>query len=209
MIGSIVMARVFDVFIYNLPQYINNFSDAFKIWNGGLSIQGGLLGAIIITLIFCKKYKTRFYDVADITVIPLAFTMFLGKLANYTNSELYGTITNPQATPWCVVFQKVDMYCRHPTQIYEAITILLMFGILLFYYTYYLKNNTNKKSNWQGTTFWLFMLIYGLLRFFITFLRDEPRYGGLNVGQWLSIIMVIVAGVFLWRIWRKEFRHKR
>ena len=217
-IGSIVMARLFDVFIYNLPQYINNLSDAFKIWNGGLSIQGGLLGAIIVTLIFCKKYNTHFYDVADVTVIPTAFTLFLGKLANYTNSELYGTITNTQATPWCVVFQKVDMYCRHPTQIYEALAILLMFGILLIYYVYYLKNtknndskeiNENKKSHWRGTTFWLFMLLYGLLRFFITFLRDEPRYGGLNVGQWLSIIMIIIAGVFLWRIRLWKRKHER
>jgi len=206
MIGSIVMARLFDVFIYNLPEYINNLSDAFKIWNGGLSIQGGLVGAIIVTIILCKKYKVHFYDIADVAIIPTAFTMFLGKLANYTNSELYGTITNVQATPWCVVFQKVDTYCRHPAQIYEAIAILLTFGILLGYYIYYLKN---KKSHWKGTTFWLFMLLYGLLRFFITFLRDEPLYLGLNVGQWLSIIMIIIAGIFLWRIWKPLGNHGR
>jgi len=188
-IGSILMARLFEVFIYNLPQYINNLSEAFRIWDGGLSFQGGIVGAIIVTTIFCKKYKIQFYDIADLLVIPTTLTLFFGKLANYTNSELYGKITT---VPWCVVFEKVDNYCRHPTQIYEAITVLILLGILLANYNY------NKKSK-KGTTFWIFILGYSILRFAITFLRDEPQYAGLNVGQWLSIITIIVAGIFLWK----------
>ena len=189
-IGSILMARLFDVFIYNLPLYINNLSEAFRIWDGGLSIQGGLVGAIIVTLICCRRYKIHFYDIADLVVIPTTLTLFFGKLANYTNSELYGRVTN---VPWCVIFEKVDNYCRHPTQIYEAIAVLILFGILIAYYYY---NKHHKK----GTTFWIFILGYSILRFAITFLRDEPLYAGLNVGQWLSLIFIVVSCVFLWKI---------
>jgi len=201
-VGSILMARLFDVFIYNLPQYINNLSEAFRIWDGGLSFQGGLVGAIIVTIIFCRRYKIHFYDIADLLVIPTALTLFFGKLANYTNSELYGTITNPQSTPWCVIFQKIDMYCRHPTQIYEAIAVLILFIILLVYYIH--QEKSVKAKNKKGTTFWIFILGYSILRFFITFLRDEPQYAGLNVGQWLSILTILIAGIFLWKLWKTE-----
>ncbi len=187
-IGSILMARIFEVFIYNAPYYLNNLSEMFKIWNGGLSFQGGFVGAILVTYYFCKKYKINFYDIADLAVIPATLTLFFGKLANYTNSELYGRITD---VPWCVVFTKIDTYCRHPSQIYEALTILLLFGILLVYYLY--------KKYKKGTIFWIFILGYSVLRFLMTFLRDEPLYAGLNVGQWLCLLAIVIAGLFLWK----------
>jgi phosphatidylglycerol:prolipoprotein diacylglycerol transferase len=196
MIGSIFMARLFEVFVYNASYYLNHLSEIFQIWNGGLAFQGGLAGAIIVTYFFCKKYKIHFYDIADLIVLPATLTLFFGKLANYTNSELYGTITNPQATPWCVVFEKIDTYCRHPSQIYEALTILLLFGVLLAYYLYYEKY---KHKYVKGTIFWIFILGYSVLRFLMTFLRDEPLYLGLNVGQWISLLAIIIAGLFLWK----------
>jgi phosphatidylglycerol:prolipoprotein diacylglycerol transferase len=202
-IGSIFMARIFEVFIYNLPSYINNPIEMLRIWNGGLSTQGGLVGAIIVTYIFCKKYKVHFYDIADLAIIPTTFVLFLGKLANYTNSELYGTITNPLSVPWCVIFQKVDTYCRHPVQIYEAIAVLILFGILVLVYIKSLKS-THKKQHMNGNIFWLFMLLYSVLRFVITFLRDEPLYAGLNVGQWLSLVIILISAIFLWNIWKTE-----
>jgi len=193
-IGSIVMARLFEVFVYNLPEYINNLSEVFLIWHGGMSFQGGIVGAIIVTWIFCKKNNLHFYDIADLAVIPTTLTLFLGKLANYTNSELYGRIVNPQSVPWCVVFQKIDAYCRHPAQIYEAISILILFGILVAYYLYYEKY---KHKFVKGTIFWMFVIGYSILRFIITFFRDEPLYVGLNVGQWICLATIIIAGIVL------------
>jgi phosphatidylglycerol---prolipoprotein diacylglyceryl transferase len=194
-IGSILMARLFEVFIYNAPYYIHNLSEIFKIWNGGLSFQGGLVGAILVTTIYCRKYKIHFYDIADLAIIPTALTLFFGKLANYTNSELYGRVTN---VPWCVIFQKVDTFCRHPTQIYEALAVLILFVILLAYHIY-------KKKQKKGVTFWMFILGYSILRLVITFLRDEPQYAGLNVGQWLSIVFILISGIFIWKIiWKTE-----
>jgi phosphatidylglycerol:prolipoprotein diacylglycerol transferase len=197
-IGSILMARLFEVFVYNLPYYINHLSETYQIWNGGMAFQGGLIGAIIVTVLFSKKYKINFYDIADPLMIPLSLTLIFGRIANYTNSELYGTITNPISTPWCVVFEKVDNYCRHPTQIYEAIKNVFIFITLAIYRHHHSK--TGYKHYKKGTLFWIFVLLYGILRFLITFLRDEPLYWGLNVGQWVCLAMVIVASIFLWRI---------
>jgi phosphatidylglycerol:prolipoprotein diacylglycerol transferase len=199
MIGSILGARIFEVLIYNFEYYINNLSEIYKIWNGGLSFQGGIIGAVLVTLIFCKKYKVHFYDLADLLVIPATLTLAFGKLANYTNSELYGTITNSINTPWCVIFQKVDNYCRHPAQIYEFFANIIMFATLLSYKMYATKKNENYK---KGTLFWIFIIMYSILRLLLTFFRDELQYGGLNVGQWTSIITIIIAIMFLVSIHR-------
>jgi len=189
-IGSILMARIFEVFIYNLPYYATHFSESYKIWNGGLSFQGGIVGAILVTLIFANRYKIHFYEIADIAIIPTTLTLAVGKLANYTNSELYGRITT---VPWCVEFQRIDTYCRHPVQIYEFILYLAIFIALWAYYNHLHKN----KHQANGRIFWLFVVSYSIVRFFITFLRDEPVYLGLNIGQWLCIASIIVATIFL------------
>jgi phosphatidylglycerol---prolipoprotein diacylglyceryl transferase len=199
-LGSVLMARLFEVFIYNPGYYLAHFSESYIIWNGGLSFQGGIVGAIIITLIFAKKYKIHFYDIADILIIPTTLVLAVGKLANYTNSELYGTITN---VSWCVVFQKIDMYCRHPVQIYEFILYLALFAALWIYYTH-THDEKNHKKNKTGRVFWIFIISYSIIRFLVAFLRDEPLYAGLNMGQWLSIITMLVAVIFFWKIWKTE-----
>ena len=158
-----------------------------------------------MTLICCKAYDIDFYDIADLLVIPTAFTLILGKLANYTNSELYGKITNPQSTPWCVVFQKVDNYCRHPAQIYESISNVFLFGILFSYYAYHEKI---KQKYQKGTIFWAFVLVYSVFRFIVTFYRDEPLYYGLNIGQWLSILTVAISAIFLYKAHKSKNKSK-
>ena len=127
--GVIIGARIFEVFIYNPECYLSNIAEMFMLWHGGLSFHGGLVGAVTATWIFCKKNKVAFYDFVDILVIPAALALALGRIANFTNSELYGKITNTQSTPWCVVFQKIDGFCRHPTQIYESIKNIFMFFV--------------------------------------------------------------------------------
>jgi phosphatidylglycerol:prolipoprotein diacylglycerol transferase len=196
-IGSVLISRIFEVFIYNLPYYMTHFSESYKIWNGGLSFQGGIVGAAIITWIFAKKYKIHFYDIADVLIIPTTLVLAVGKLANYTNSELYGKITG---VPWCVVFQKVDTYCRHPVQIYEFILYLAIFITLLIYYNHMRKD----KQHINGRIFWSFVISYSIARFFITFLRDEPVYLGLNVGQWISMLTIVISVIFLWSSWRHK-----
>ena len=168
-IGIVMGARAYEVLIYNAPYYFQNPSEIFKIWNGGLSFHGGLIGLVIATILFYKKYKKQLYprnvhiyDILDALTIPATIALFLGRIANYTNSELYGTITNSVKTPWCVVFQKVDNYCRHPTQLYEAIKNILIFCVLIFYKSKNYPKNSNSKNSSKyskGTLFWLFIKI--------------------------------------------------
>ncbi len=125
-VGVVLGARIFYVFVYNLPFYLNNPSQIIAIWNGGLSFHGGLIGAVIVALIFCKKKKIHFYELADIAVVPLALGLALGRLGNFTNGELYGRITN---VPWAMKFQDAEGF-RHPSQLYASFKDLVIFFTL-------------------------------------------------------------------------------
>jgi len=186
-ISIIIGARLFEILFYQPSYYFSNPIEMLKIWNGGLSFHGGLVGIIIWNYIFTKKKKLHFYDLSDILVIPTAFMLFLGRIANFINAELVGKVTN---LPWGVKFPSHSVY-RHPSQIYEALKNLLIFSTLIF-----LKNKKLKK----GSLTWLFIFMYGTLRFLIEFVK-EPTYliFGIPTGQLLSLTMVLIGGYFLFR----------
>ena len=186
-IFTVIGARLFEIIFYEPLFYFSNPLEMLMIWEGGLSFHGALLGVIIWTYIFTKKKKLHFYDISDILVIPAAFMLFLGRIANFINGELVGKITN---LPWGVKFQDYEGF-RHPTQIYESIKNLFIFFVLIF-----LKNKNLKK----GTLTWLFVLMYGILRFFIEFLKEQSSFiFGIPVTQVLSGLMVIISLYFLLR----------
>ncbi|HYD03069.1 MAG TPA: prolipoprotein diacylglyceryl transferase [Alphaproteobacteria bacterium] len=194
-LGSILGARLFEVLIYNFGYYMNNPSDIIRIWDGGMSYHGGIIGCVLVTYLFAKKHKVKFYEFADLIALPACLFLAIGKLANYTNSELYGKATTVN---WCVVFQRVDDVCRHPVQIYESISLFIIFGILLYGYLCRIKHASRKSPD--GGLFWTFMLLYSITRFIITFFRDEPLTLGLNVGQWASLVLMGLSIYFLWKL---------
>src|SRR3989338_2899491 len=102
-IGIILGARLAYVLFYNLPFYLQNPFELIAVWHGGLSFHGGLLGAVIGCYMFCRKKKLKFYDMADIVVIPVALGLALGRIGNFTNAELYGRIAN---VSWCIDYTK-------------------------------------------------------------------------------------------------------
>src|SRR3989344_2235452 len=184
-IFTVIGARIFNIMFYNPLFYFSNPLEMLMIWKGGLSFHGALTGRIIWTYIFTKKKKLRFYDVSDILVIPGAFMLFLGRIANFINGELVGKITD---LPWGVKFNNYEGY-RHPTQIYESLKNLFIFFILLF-----LKNKNLKK----GTLSWLFVLFYGVLRFTIEFMKEQTSFiFGLPVAHVLSGFMISTSLWFL------------
>jgi len=191
LIGTVIGARLFEIIIYNPSYYIKNPLNTIAIWHGGLSFHGGLVGAIIAALIYCKKKKVQFYDLADIVVIPLAFGLFMGRIANFINGELVGRITD---LPWCVKFKHYES-CRHPSQLYESLKNLFIFSTL-----WLIKDKKLKK----GTLFWTFIIMYSTLRFAIEFVRaPDPQIGfilGLTMGQWLNIVMFMIGIYFFVRI---------
>jgi phosphatidylglycerol---prolipoprotein diacylglyceryl transferase len=186
-LGMIVGARLFAVFVYNPGYYFSNPLEIFAFWKGGLSFHGGLLGILFAVFLWCKKNSFSFLRICDFVVIPASLAQVFGRIGNFINGELYGKITS---LPWAVKFQNVDGF-RHPTQLYEAFYNLIIFFVLFFYFKkYYLKNPAS------GRIFALFLILYSVFRILFEFVKDMPLYGPLTMGQWLSIPLLFF-GLFL------------
>ena len=190
-IGIILGGRLGYVLIYDFNFYINNPLDIFKIWQGGMSFHGGLIGVIFASIIYAKKNNQNSFLYMDIVALVAPIGIFLGRIANYINSELYGAITN---VPWSVTFIQVDNLPRHPSQLYEA----LLEGICLFLILIYFKN---KFSNKPGVISGLFLIFYSIFRFIVEFYRVPDEQLGyiflnLTMGQVVSLIFIL-SGVIL------------
>jgi phosphatidylglycerol---prolipoprotein diacylglyceryl transferase len=198
-ISIIIGARLFHVFVYYPNHYLRNPLEIFMIWAGGLSFHGGLvLGALWIWY-FCRKKNIPFFQMTDYLVIPAAFFLALGRIANFINSELVGKVTNAS---WAVQFPGQEVY-RHPTQIYESIKNFFLFGIIIL-----INFGKNKlfREYVPGLITAIFIIGYGSLRFFIEFLKEGITvFIGLNLGQILSIFTVLF-GVYLLYILRKTHK---
>ena len=130
-IGIIVGGRLGYIIFYNLNYYMNNILDIFKVWEGGMSFHGGLIGVITASIIFANKHKQDSFVYMDLVSLVAPIGIFFGRLANFINSELYGV---PTEIPWAVTFTQIDNLSRHPSQLYEAILEgIILFLILLYY----------------------------------------------------------------------------
>ena len=186
-IGIILGGRIGYILFYNFEYYLDNLSEIIMIWRGGMSFHGGLLGVILATIIFSKKYKINTYIFLDLIALAAPIGLFFGRIANFINSELYGKESD---VLWSVKFIAVDNISRHPSQIYEAI----FEGIILFF----LLNYLSKKKCFKvpGLISFTFLIFYSIFRFGIEFFREpDPQIGyllyGLTMGQIISIIFFI------------------
>jgi len=191
-LAIIVGGRLGYVLFYNPDYYLNNLLDIIKIWQGGMSFHGGLLGIIFITIWFAKKNNQNPYNYLDVVSIVAPIGIFFGRISNFINSELYGTVTS---VPWAVKFVQIDNLNRHPSQLYEA----LFEGIILFIILIYFRNK--KFLNFPGVISGIFLSIYSLFRFIIEFFRVPDEQLGylifnLTLGQIISFIFLII-GIYL------------
>lgn len=183
-VGVVAGARLFEVIFYEPSYYLSDPAQILMVWKGGLSFHGGLVGAIAATYIFLKKHpKVSFLELADNLMVPLSLGLAFGRIANFINAELVGKITD---VSWAVKFPGYEGF-RHPSQIYESIKNFIIFGTLLSF-----------KDLPRGAFFAIFLMMYGTFRFLVEFYKDFPTFLGLNMGQYLSIPM-IVAGIWLFR----------
>ena len=135
-IGVIIGGRLGYVIFYNFEYYISNPLEILMIWTGGMSFHGGVLGVIISTYLFCKKNKLGTFYFLDLISLSAPIGIFLGRIANFINSELYGTKTDFFLA---VIFEKVDTVSRHPSQLYEAFFEgIILFMLLNFIYKKYI-----------------------------------------------------------------------
>ena len=198
-IGIILGGRLGYVLFYNSKYYLDNLVEILMIWQGGMSFHGGLLGVLIATIFFSKKHNVNKYIFLDLISASAPIGIFLGRISNFINSELYGRETD---VLWSVVFKKVDNISRHPSQIYEAILEGLILFFIIFLYT---KKNYLLKP---GLISSLFLIFYSLFRFIVEFYRVPDEQLGfiflsLTMGQIISLIF-LSFGFYLFFIKKNE-----
>ena len=191
-LGIIIGGRLGYVFFYNFDYYLDNLIDVFKIWQGGMSFHGGLVGVIIASIWFAKQNNQNAFNYLDIVSLVAPVGIFFGRVANFINSELYGIETK---IPWAVKFVQVDNLFRHPSQLYEA----FFEGIILFFIlVYFMRKGFMKIPGFLSS---LFLIFYSIFRFFIEFLRVPDKQLGylifnLTMGQIISFIFLTI-GIYL------------
>ena len=191
-LGLIIGGRLGYVLFYNFNFYLNNLFDIFKIWQGGMSFHGGLLGVVIVSIWFAKKNNDNPFTYLDIVALVAPIGIFFGRVSNFINSELYGTVTD---IPWAVQFVQIDNLYRHPSQLYEA----ALEGITLLIILLYFRRIGYFKI--PGLISSLFLIFYSLFRFLTEFFRVPDEHLGyiffnLTMGQLISIILFLI-GIYL------------
>ena len=188
-IGMILGGRLGYVIFYNFSYYLDNAFDIFKIWQGGMSFHGGLLGVIVASILFTKNNNQNPFSYLDQVSLVAPIGIFFGRLANFINSELYGKATD---IPWSVIFIKVDNISRHPSQLYEAI----LEGVILFLILMYFMNKNYLRK--PGLISGIFLIFYSLFRFFVEFFRVPDEQIGylilnLTMGQIISLVFASIG----------------
>ncbi|MFH4354212.1 MAG: prolipoprotein diacylglyceryl transferase [Neisseriaceae bacterium] len=210
-LGVVVGGRLGYVCFYNLHHYLTQPLDIFKVWQGGMSFHGGLVGVVIAMALFAYQKRYHFLEISDL-VAPLApVGLGLGRIGNFINGELWGRITAPYHF-WAMGFPQAQLadknlvgslpqiyqdafglwgaLPRHPSQLYEALLEgLTLFLILLVF---------NRKKRPTGSITALFLILYGIFRFIIEFSRQPDAQIGLlalnlSMGQWLSLPMLVIG----------------
>jgi len=201
-IGIIVGGRTGYVLFYNPVFFIQHPAEIFQLWNGGMSFHGGFLGCVAAVMLFARKKDISILSLGDITTAVGPIGLFLGRLANFINSELWGR-TADSSVPWAMVFPNGGPLPRHPSQLYEAgLEGILLFAILAVM----VRMGALKRP---GLILGSFIAIYGLARITAEFFREpDPQlgflWGGLTMGMLLSVPMIIVGAILIMMAWRRE-----
>jgi phosphatidylglycerol:prolipoprotein diacylglycerol transferase len=201
-VGIIVGGRTGYVLFYNLGFFIEHPAEIFELWKGGMSFHGGFLGCVAAVMLFARKNNISILSLGDITTAVGPIGLFLGRLANFINSELWGRTADP-GLPWAMVFPNGGPLPRHPSQLYEA----ALEGILLFtVLAVMIRIGALKRP---GLILGSFIAIYALTRIAGEFFREpDPQlgflWGGLTMGMLLSVPMIIAGLILIVLAWRRK-----
>src|SRR3954452_24634229 len=200
-VGVILGGRIGYVLFYNLGQYLRHPIEILKLWDGGMSFHGGVIGTSLGIVYFARKEKLSWLRIHDYVACCVPFGLFFGRLANFVNQELWGAETH---VPWAVRFVELTPFGpllgppRHPSQLYEAI----LEGIVLFAILWWMFWMTEARYE-PGKLVGAFLFFYGLFRFAVEFIREPDsqliaftRMTHLHMGQWLSLPMIL-GGLYL------------
>ena len=201
-IGIIVGGRTGYVLFYNPALFIQHPAEILQLWNGGMSFHGGFLGCVAAVMLFARKNGISILSLGDLTTAVGPIGLFLGRLANFINSELWGRPADA-SVPWAMVFPNGGPLPRHPSQLYEAgLEGILLFAILAVM----VRMGALKRP---GLILGSFIAIYGLARITAEFFREpDPQlgflWGGLTMGMLLSVPMIIAGAILIMMAWRRK-----
>lgn len=205
MVGMLAGARLTYALVYERGHYLNAPLDLLKIWRGGLSFHGAVIGMTAASAIFARVRHVPFWSVADTLALAGTPGLFFGRIGNFINAELYG---RPTDVPWAMIFPTDPLRVpRHPSQLYEAVGE----GILLFFVLRWVERRGVREGWYRpGMLAGAFLLGYGVIRFLLEFTRQPDAQLGLvlgpySMGQILSASMII-AGVVLLAMTRGRSR---
>lgn len=197
-IGVIIGGRLGYALFYDLPASLANPLSLLKIWQGGMSFHGGLLGVLVAFWYFGRKTGKSFFEVSDFIAPLVPVGLMLGRIGNFINGELWGRVSD---VPWAMVFPGAGPLPRHPSQLYQAaLEGLLLFIILWFY---------SAKPRPRAAVSGLFLLGYGVFRFIVEFVRvPDPQYGYLAFG-WLTMGQILCLPMILGGIAMMVWAYRR
>jgi phosphatidylglycerol:prolipoprotein diacylglycerol transferase len=201
-LGIILGGRTGYVLFYNLPFFMQHPAEIFELWKGGMSFHGGFMGCVIAVMWFARRNNISILSLGDITTAVGPIGLFLGRIANFINGELWGRPADPDL-PWAMIFPTGGPLPRHPSQLYEAgLEGILLFTILAVM----IRFGALKRP---GLILGSFIAIYGLARITGEHFREpDPQlgflWGGLTMGMILSVPMVIAGGVIMFLAWRRK-----
>ena len=192
-IGVVAGGRLGYALIYKPGQYLASPLDILRIWEGGMSFHGGLIGVIVVWIWYARRRGMSFFDVSDFIAPMIPLGLAAGRWGNFINGELWG---RPTDLPWGMVFPHAGPIARHPSQLYE----MVLEGLLLFAFLWWYSSTPRRRGQVSG----MFLLGYGTARFLVEFTREPDDFlgllaGGLSMGQLLSIPMVLAGAFILWR----------
>jgi phosphatidylglycerol---prolipoprotein diacylglyceryl transferase len=195
-IGVVLGGRLGYCFFYKPLDYLQDPLEVLAVWHGGMSFHGGMLGVIVAMAFFAKQRNLPWLWVTDFIAPCVPTGLASGRLGNFINGELWGRIADPHL-PWAMVFPQSGTFVpRHPSQIYQ----FLLEGMLLFIVLWLFA----KKTRPIGSVSAVFLMGYGLLRFIAEYFREPDAFlgllgGGLSMGQWLCIPMMLAGAVmYVW-----------
>ena len=190
-ISLLLGGRIGYILFYNFEYYLSNPLDVLKIWEGGMSFHGALIGIILGTYWFSIKKNIPTFFLLDIIAFVAPIGIFFGRIANFINGELVGKTTD---VFWGVIFPKIDNNIRHPSQLYEAffegIVLFIIMNLILF-----------KNKYKTGTCSYIFLIFYGIFRTFSELFREPDSqvgylFGPISMGTMLSFLMIL-AGIII------------
>lgn len=196
-LGVILGGRVGYILFYNFGLFIDDPLMLFRIWQGGMSFHGGMLGVFVAMWLFGRKTGRTFFQVTDFMAPFVPIGLGAGRVGNFINGELWG---QPTELPWGMVFPFVDQQARHPSMLYEALLEGLVLFIILWVYS--------SKSRPLRAVSGMFMLFYGLFRFGVEFVRQPDAHLGFIAFDWLTMGHVLSAPMVLYGIYLLVFAYK-